>query len=308
LDYFFNILTNVMLPIFLVILAGAVINLVIKMDVKTLSRLLFNLIIPVMLFLKIYESDLDGALLLQVGLITAGSMSILYILSLTIAKVFKFSRSETSVFVNTSTYFNSGNFSLPLMQILFNNPLVISIQAVIMIVQTTLFFTTGVYTAGAGKKGPKEAIKHILKMPLIYVIIVAVVFKRMEIPIFQPVKEALDLIGSGFSSLALLTLGAQLTQIKLSFSNYKIHMTNFIRLLIAPLIAFTLVTIFGIEGLTAQVLIIGMGAPSAVNVVLTAIELDNEPEFASQAVFSSTLLSSISLSLVIFLVFKYIPV
>lgn len=152
-----------------------------------------------------------------------------------------------------------------------------------------------------------DTLKYIFKMPLIYAIVTAFVLKNLNINIYHPVKESLNLIALGYSAIAIITLGAQLSKIQIRFSNYKIFLSNFIRLIIGPLIALVLVRLFGVTGLAAQVLIIALGAPTAVNVVLTSIELDNEPEFASQAVFSSTLLASITMSFVIFMVFKYIP-
>ena len=65
--------------------------------------------------------------------------------------------------------------------------------------------------------------------------------------------------------------------------------------------------ILGIEGITAQVLVIAMGAPTAVNVALTSIEFDNKPEFASQAVLTSTALSAVTMTLVIIFVQTVIP-
>jgi len=308
LDYFFYILNNVMLPIFLLILAGAVLNIVLKFDIKTLSGLLFNLLIPVMLFLKVYDSDLDGSIVLNVVIAVSLTIFIMYIISFLVSKVFRFSKSETSVFINSSTFFNSGNFSLPLMQLLFNNPFVISVQAIIMLVNSILFFTTGVLTAGAGERGIKATLTYIIKMPLMYAIALAFILKNLDIKIYPPIMESLNLIATGYSALAIITLGAQLTQIRVKFLNFKIYLSNFLRLIISPIVAYFLVQLLGITGITAQVIVIAMGAPTAINVVLTSIQMDNEPDFASQAVFSSTLLASITMSLVIFMVFKYMPV
>jgi predicted permease len=54
--------------------------------------------------------------------------------------------------------------------------------------------------------------------------------------------------------------------------------------------------------MTAEIAIISSAAPTAVNSVLLAIQYDSEPDFASQTVFFSTILSSITVSFVIFLV------
>jgi len=42
MDYFFNIFTNILLPIFIVILAGAIINTIFKLDINTLSKVQFG--------------------------------------------------------------------------------------------------------------------------------------------------------------------------------------------------------------------------------------------------------------------------
>lgn len=308
MDYFFYIISNVMLPIFLIIITGAIMNVRFKLDINTLSKLHFNLLVPVLLFVKIYESDVEKSIIGQVTIVTAGSIGVIYLIALIIAKFFKYTKSETSVFINSSSFFNGGNFSLPLIFLLFNSPQAVSIQAIVMLVQTILFFTIGVFVAGTGERGPKEAILYIMKMPLIYSIILAFLLRATGITIYSPIKESLDMLLNSFAALAIITLGAQLTQIKVNFSNAKVYISNILRLLVSPLVAYLWVMFLGIQGLTAQVLVIGLGAPTAVNVVIASIELDNEPEFASQAVFTSTLLASITLSLVIFLVFKFIPI
>lgn len=308
MDYFFYIISNVMLPIFLIIITGAIMNIRFKLDINTLSKLHFNLLVPVLLFVKIYESDVEKSIIGQVTIVTAGSIGVIYLIALIIAKFFKYTKSETSVFINSSSFFNGGNFSLPLIFLLFNSPQAVSIQAIVMLVQTILFFTIGVFVAGTGVRGPKEAIIYILKMPLIYSIILAFLMRATGITIYSPIKESLDMLLNSFAALAIITLGAQLTQIKVNFSNSKVYISNILRLLVSPLVAYLWVMFLGIQGLTAQVLVIGLGAPTAVNVVIASIELNNEPEFASQAVFTSTLLASITLSLVIFLVFKFIPI
>jgi hypothetical protein len=51
-----------------------------------------------------------------------------------------------------------------------------------------------------------------------------------------------------------------------------------------------------------------MGAPTAVNVALTSMEFDNNPEFASQAVLTSTVFSAVTLTIVIILAQLAVPI
>ena len=65
---------------------------------------------------------------------------------------------------------------------------------------------------------------------------------------------------------------------------------------------------FRIDGIMAQVMIISAGLPTAVNTALIAVEFDNKPDFASQTVMISTLLSSVTLTVVIYFATKMFPV
>ncbi len=307
MEYFFNIFTNILLPIFIVILAGAIINTIFKLDINTLSKVQFNLFIPAIIFIKLYESNLEGSVVVSVTLVCLGVIGAMSLISLIIGRLLSFSKSETSAFINSASYYNGGNFSLPLMQLLFDNPLALSIQAIIYFIQTITLFTTGVITASSGKGSIKNAFFYILKMPLIYVMILAFILKGFDIKIYTPIMDSIKIIGNGFSSLAIITLGAQLANINIVSLDYKVVLSTLLRLIMGPVLAFAFVSILKITGITAQVLIIAMSAPTAVNVALTAIELDNEPEMASQSVFLSTLLSSITVTIVIWVVFAIIP-
>jgi predicted permease len=61
----------------------------------------------------------------------------------------------------------------------------------------------------------------------------------------------------------------------------------------------------GIEGITAKALILSCAVPTSLSSVLLAVEYDNEAEFSSQAVFSSTMLSLITVPFTIFLLQFY---
>ena len=54
------------------------------------------------------------------------------------------------------------------------------------------------------------------------------------------------------------------------------------------------------EGIVAQVLFISSGLPTAVNTALIAVEYDNYPDFVSQVVMTSTLLSAVSIVFIIY--------
>ncbi len=308
MSYFIYTFFNIIFPLFITISAGYGIRSILPIDVRSLVRLQLYLLLPIVLFVKVYESELSGEIVLSVSLATAFVMTAMYVMSFVIARLRKYNPEDTSVFVNATTFYNAGNFSLPLMQLLYINPIAVSIQAIIMLVHNIFFFTVGMFTIGSSRGNAKKALGYVFRMPFLYVMITGIILRRINMTIWDPLWQSLSLMSTSYAGIALITLGAQLKETSFKIGNLRIYLSNTLRLLVAPAIAFAVVMFMGLEGIIAQVLIIAMGAPTAVNVALTSMEFDNNPEFASQAVLTSTVLSAVTLTIVIILVQLAIPI
>jgi predicted permease len=82
---------------------------------------------------------------------------------------------------------------------------------------------------------------------------------------------------------------------------YPIKMSVLLRLLGAPALALLLAWVLGLHGFLARVLVVSAAMPTALNVMLLCLEFDNHPDYAARAVFYSTLISPITVTLVVFL-------
>lgn len=302
MNYFVFILINILLPIFIQIFLGYVIKKITNFNNKPLAVIQFYIIIPALLFVSMYNTKIDKTIAFKISLHSIIIFILLYIVSVAICKCFKYNKTSTSSFANSVCLYNSGNFCLPLVQILYNNPIAVSIQIVIMTIQSIVTNTVGIYSISAGKKNIKQGIMEVLKVPMIYCIILALVLRAMEIKVAAPIMNAMTSLGSAMVPVALISLGAQLAETKYSFKMPKVYFANFVRLIISPILAYGLVLLLGLTGMAAEIAVISSAAPTAVNSVLLAIQYDSDPDFASQAVFFSTIISSITVTLVIFLV------
>jgi len=302
LSIFWVIFSTVILPIFLQICIGFAIQRKLKFDLRTLSQIQLYVMVPAMLFIKIYQSDVAGDIVSKVILSTIVIYVILVALGFLVAWICRFKNGMRNAFANSVSMYNSGNYCIPLMQLLFNgDPFVMSVQAIVMTTQNIIVSTVGALMASAGTSGIKDALKSVLKIPMIYVAVIAVIFKLFEVPVWTPVVSTIDIISTGLVPVALFTLGAQLAEVKMSFSDYRIYISNFIKLVIAPVVAFITIMIFGITGIPAQIVMIVTAAPTAVNVLILSMQYNNEPEYTSKAVFSSTVLSCITVTAVIYI-------
>jgi len=302
MNYFIFILTNILLPIFIQIFLGYIIKKVTDFNNKSLAVIQFYIIIPALLFVSMYNAKIDRDVAIKISLHSLIIFVLLYILSIAVCKIFKYDKRTTSSFANSICLYNSGNFCLPLVQILYNNPIAVSVQIVIMTVQSIVTNTVGIYSISSGEKSVKDGILEVMKVPMIYCIIIALALRGTGIKVAEPIMNSMSSLGSAMVPVALISLGAQLAETKYSFKMPKVYFSNFIRLIISPILAYILVIILGLRGMAAEIAVISSAAPTAVNSVLLAIQYDSDPDFASQAVFFSTIISSITVTLVIFLV------
>lgn len=303
MNYFIFILINIILPIFIQILLGYIVKKVTNFNNKPLAVIQLYIILPALLFVSMYDTKIDKSIAIKIILHSVIIFVLLYILCVVVCKILKYDKVTASSFNNSITLYNSGNFCLPLVQILYNNPLAVSIQIVIMTVQSIATNTIGIYSVSAGKKNAKQGMLEMFKVPMIYCIVIALALRGLEIKVAMPILNAMNSLGSAMVPVALISLGAQLAETKCSFKMPKVYFSIFIRLIISPILAYVLVLLLGLRGMAAEIAVISSAAPTAVNSVLLAIQYDSDPEFASQAVFFSTIISAITVTLVIFLVF-----
>lgn len=305
MNTFLYIVINIIMPIFLLIIIGFVGQKNLNMDISTLTKLNIYIFIPAILFLKIYETKVTLRFFSQIFVFMLAILTAMFLIGHLIAKVFNFSRSIRKAFCNSLLFFNSGNYGLPLVELVFKgNPTAVTSQIFVMLIQNITTSTFGVFQASSGSSNSKKAILSIFKMPSIYILSVAFIVRGFYITIPEFVLTPLEYVGRGYVAIGLLTLGAQLSEIKLGIKIRDIFLSSFTRLIVSPLLGFVLVWAMGIQGILAQALIIGVSTPSAVNTALLAKEFNNEPEYASQIVFVSTMLSSLTISLVIYLTGK----
>ncbi len=303
LQNFLYIFTKIILPIFILVAIGFVAQRKLKMDVRTFTRVNVYIFVPVVMFTKIYTSEVG---LDFVGIVVGFNLCIIasmFIISELASRIFKYPRGIKKAFGNSLQFYNSGNYGLPLADLAFKGSSVaLAGQVFIMLIQNILTNTLGVFQASSGSSSYGKALKNILRMPSLYMLAVVLTVKGTGISVPENLMVPLDYISNGFIAVALLTLGVQLAEIKVAFRFKDAFLASFIRLVVSPLLGYLFVTLMGIHGVLAQSLIVGVSTPSAVNTAILAREFDNEPGYASQIVLISTLLSAFTVSTVIYLV------
>lgn len=296
------IFTNIVLPVFIQIAIGYTIHKKFNLNIRTLSKATLFIFMPALLFVKIYSAPLSASVTGLLVLYAVLMFLILLCIAHVVGKMLRLDKNMLGLFKNSISIYNAGNYCIPLLMLLFDDPYAISLIVFIIFGQNILNYTIGIYNVNNCVENKNEALISIFKIPMLYTILLAMLFNKLNVQIPSPIWSSINIISQGMVPISLITLGTQLANISFNFSCKVIYISNFFRLIISPIIAFCLIYLFKVEGLMAQVMLISSGAPTAVNTALLAIEFDNKPDFASQVVFSSTVFSMITMTIIIYFV------
>lgn len=302
MNEFLYILFNIQVPIFILIAIGFVFQKITKMDSRIFSKFVIYVLVPVLIFVKVYGMDLQWDFFLTVVPFILLVEAAMLLLSMLFSRVFKHDKSRRKAFSNALVLFNTGNYGIPLIDLVFrSNPIAMASQMLIIVIQNITANTFSVYQASSGSASGREAMKNTLKMPSLYVIVLVAAVKLVNFRIPEPVMVPLNYISDAFIGLALISLGIQLAEIKPGFRVGDVLAASVIKVVSAPLVGFLAVSLLGVKGLLAQALVIGISTPTAVNTAIIAREFDNEPDYVTGIVLVTTVLCMFTLPVVIYL-------
>ncbi|MCJ7841728.1 AEC family transporter [Lederbergia sp. NSJ-179] len=296
------IFTEIILPVFVLIIIGVILQRKFKLDLYTLAKINIYYLSPALIFIKLYESVFSPTVFFGVILFCLLFVTIIYMLSSLVAKLWKMEKSKKLTFTNSTVFYNSANYGIPVNDLVFkHDPFAMSIQVIVAAFQNTLVFSYGVVSMKSMTIGKWRAILDYFKMPLFYAMTMGILLNILHVSLPDFLLTPITYISDALIAIALLTLGAQIAHIRISFAYMPLYLSMVFRLLIGPAIALAGLWIAGIDGVIAQALLISTAMPTSVNSSIIAQEYNNEPEFAAQTVVASTLLSSFTLTLVIYI-------
>jgi len=100
----------------------------------------------------------------------------------------------------------------------------------------------------------------------------------------------------------LLVVGLQLAEVRVTAELREVSLATIVRLVAAPILAWTTAPLLGLDGLLRDVSILLTSLPTGVSAAVWATEFGTEPALVSSIVVMTTLLSPVTITgLLIFL-------
>jgi predicted permease len=296
-----TIIQQIILPIVLLIGAGMLLQRAFQLDLKTFSKLILYYYIPALTFVKIYEAQVTAWLVIHVFGFLVLQFIVLFLVGKIVRKLGKLNPQMASSFSNSIVLTNNGNVGIPVNELAFHhNPLALSVQMMVVLFELFITFTYGLINASSASMGLAKAVLQFIKMPVLYCLALGLLLNRLQLRLPDFIWIPLNTVASGMLALALVSIGAQIASFQLRKNTALVLLSSLIRLALAPLLAFLLISLLQLHGTIAQALWIASAIPTSRNSASLALEYNNEPEFAAQTVLVSTLLSSATLTAVIY--------
>jgi hypothetical protein len=316
LSYFFPmgpiflLLIDIALPVLGIIIVGFAFGKHFRnFDLGILSKMAFYLFAPIMTMQVVRTNPLDWLQLARLGIVFV-ILKILLACAILLANILPWLHiKDKKILLLLTLFTNCGYYGFPIVLLAFGEAgLAIAVQYVFFFNLMTA--TAGVYLASSKPLPFKDALKQVLRLPLLTAFFVGMLLQIIGnvFPFFNQFKgisliySMMEMLYKASIPFLLLALGVELSKVPI-----KLHLADsfkiaFYRLLYAPAIALVLFYFFPVlKGLVAQVVILETAMPTAFNAMFLARELDGDYEKAASSVLVTTFFSVLSIPVFLYL-------
>lgn len=293
-----GIFVNIVLPVFLVAGLGYLVGRWKKIPVHPISQVLLYLFMPSLAFSSLIQRSIAASEAAQIVAFVLLLASITLLIELAFARIIHAKPDTTSAFMLSTLFPNCGNFGLSISLLAFGDE---GLQRAIVffVVQSILAGTLAVFIASRGQGNTRAALAAVLKMPVAYTSLAAVAVVAFSLPVPEIIVRATSILGSAAVPGMLTMLGLQLVNVKLTEDLGSIAGATVVRLAGSAALGVALAAVLSISGVARDIVILQSAMPSAVATTLIAAEFNARPRFVTGVVFTTTLGSVVTLTLLL---------
>lgn len=280
----FELVAGILFPVFALAAVGFAIGRYMKVDFKPINLINMDIFIPALVFSSISTMPLDVS---QVPLISASLVAILLpcLLMLPLCRVFNL---NFKAWTPPHMFRNSGNLAIPLFTYAFGDT-ALAPAVLLFVVSACIHVSLGLALVSEG-----NPFKQVLRTPIFLAAVLALACNLSGLTIWPPLHEATTLLGQSAVPIMLLSLGAQMCNMRLS--GLKVGVLCTLQSLAIGAVAFAIIYHFiPLPKLHLQMMLLFSMLPPAVMNYLFAERFDIEPGNVASMVLFANFFSVISL-------------
>ncbi len=291
------------LPVFLVIALGhglRRIGLCTEAFTEQLSRLVFYVLMPPLLFLSVTETELARSFEPRVILPTLALVT-LFTGAVFLGSARWLGPTQRGVFSQGAARANLMFLGLPILLSVYGDSVLgsaavfIACHALLINLLAVLILLLPHYPGG-GREVWKKMAAQILLNPIVLGCAAGIVAALLGYRPTGVLKATMKSLASATIPLALLLVGASLRATSLKGYLGLVSLTALLKLLVLPLLTYLLLEPLGVPRRSLVMAVVLLGAPTAVTSHIMAREMRGDEALASAMVMVTTLLSPLTLT------------
>lgn len=268
-------------------------------DANSLNKIVVHIAIPSLIFLSMYKMNISELpsltiiplICISVAIIT-GAIAYFW------TRMKGYSTKKSWSIILPVAMVNSGFMGYPFALGIFGSEGLL--RAVFYDMGSTfVFIFLGIVLLFIFGGKPKDVVRRFLIFPPLWGIILGLGANCLNIPLGFVVEDVLHYLSGAAIPLIMISLGLSLEFRGIKENFQDATFVSVTRLLISPLIAFSMVSMVGLGGLEKTVTILESAMPSAMLSMALSISYDLDFRTTAACIFLSTVLSMVSLPLIL---------
>ncbi len=260
-----------------------------RIDDKTITLINVYFLQVFLTFWGLLIRPVDISLLLapSIYLLIVG---VLVIVSALMAKLLFENKKEYSIATVAAIIGNTGNLGIPINIAIFGEES-IPYTTIVNLVNVFVVYTIGVYYYSRGTYDAKTSLMNIVKLPILWAAIIAILLSLYQVPIHDSIMNMLMMGAYASMTMQLFLFGIYLygTQIKEVSKRLIIWVLTF-KFILLPLTAFIILANVEMDKMIKGIIFIELLMPLAVANVNLASLYECKPRVVTALVFISSLL------------------
>ncbi len=268
---------------------------------KKMSELLFNVTMPLMIiasFQMEYSPELVGGALVvlvfsfALHTATAFAGTVMYR---------RFAPEKRTIMKYVTVFPNCGFMGFPVMEGLFGSIGVFYVS--IFLIAFQIFHWTYGIMIFTGRPD-FDSIKKLLRNPGLISVFIGLAMFMLQIRLPSQLQQVSEMVGDMTIPLSMLIVGSILAKARLKdiFRGWIIYYPAAVRLLLLPLAAMVVLSLFNLDSRVMTVCVALTAMPAAANTVIFAKMFDGDTVLASQTVALTTMVSLATIPIMVYLV------
>lgn len=294
---------NIVSPVFFVLLLGYFAKKRGYIDNNFVDKgtwIVFYLALPFKLFYDIKNARIVSLHPKYVAYILLGVIFVIFI-SIIIAKALRIKdKKKLSAFVHCAYRSNFVYVGFPILDIIYNGAPSMEHMIVIIAFGLTLYNISAIILLTYYSEAEDKSISFIdifikiLKNPMIAGVLVGAIFNFLQLPVYQGVDKAIEMVAKISTPMSLILIGASLN-FESSKSDFKLmFISAFIKTVIAPALLIPIGVKLGFTNMELGIAYVFWATPCAANCFIFTKQMKSDYEFASKVITLSFIMSIIT--------------